>query len=372
MLAYEVYEYCNYVLAELESLNEFLEEIINFGDTYDRLKDSISTQLFSEGRLENGHKLSNNTLVTGTCIVIKKSNEELTHFQKAFKNMSSTFDFLEFFGKWNSVKNSINGMQNALGYEDSLFAEYSKSIDSILKYLQGYYQNNSQENKMILSNQILHSNRLRRYLTAHYTDLLSMLGSPILPKKREEGNIKSFSLQLLSIEISMDDFARVLLSIEKIYENIATVLQEDVLKPEIGKIESGSLLTLIFGKADIIDALVSLFNRCVELVFRKYTTEGQIARQRDFIMLTEETLKLKGKMEALGMDTTHMNEPIENAYAHIGKSLQKIIATGSPRIKINQQEYSISRELSAKYLSAHSTLMLENNPEGQTSEQVAE
>jgi len=362
MLAYQAIEYYKYLLEKLESMTDLLNPIEVFSDKYMGLKDSLSSRVFTLGKVSFS---GNDTIYT----IGAEKYDMVSDYNTNFQQMVGSFNLISFLPLWHDIQKDVSSYQISNNIEDTFYNNYVKSIDSILDGLQAFYQSNSKPNRHKLSENILNSTQQRRYIFSHYYDALNMVSCKTLQEHEIVDNNVFLSIQLLQINLTLEDFAAILSGIDTVYQQISRLINVST-KLEIIKIESGSLLSKILGDENVISAIGSLLNKFVDLIFKKFTHEGQIARQVDAMAAIRECAELNDLLSSNGIDTSETNTALIEANGIIAKNLLLFAKKGGPKIKINDNIHSIDATFAGKYLESTQIALLKEGTDTYTSESV--
>jgi len=114
----------------------------------------------------------------------------------------------------------------------------------------------------------------------------------------------------------------------------------------------------LLGDKNIVEAFGLFFNKFVELIFSKYTREGQIEGLSQLRTQVKEDTELSRRMKELGYDTTSADESIEKAFAVITKKTYEL-AQAAPKVRINENEYSLNDIRKQEFLPIIKNLYIE-------------
>lgn len=201
---------------------------------------------------------------------------------------------------------------------------------------------------------LLVARRLRQtlYNLRSFLEHLEANSSGLLIPRDDEAE---FSMVLLNVS-DLQDFARKLAALSELYAEICYVLGVSVASHplRIGKIESGSLWTRLFGDTRAIGLMLSLIESSVKYFHRNYTTEGKIAAIPKKIESLDAILQFSNRLKESGVDVTSLNESLAKNAASITDSLNELVSN-QPVVELNGQVLSINSEIERQLLQQVST-----------------
>lgn len=363
MLGYQINEYYNFTLGRLNFLNNETElnSIREFADKIEKIFIEVNKSIIGSSRIESqGSQLK--YLPTENKDFIQMFRDEIISFKERFNAFSC-------YGTVQQIKLSFNEYydKNRINTEKSDIKILFNKLDEVFETYQKYIQTrDNMVEGVIFGNVCIEYIHLLDQARYSYECYIS-LSEATYKIEDEEMEEKVLDIQLLDIRYSFNEFTNILSSINRIYEKLGdNIYRESIEKNyqdlEIIKIESGSLLSKIFGDKNIIEALGLLLTKTVNLIFNKFTLEGRVYRHRELMDELKQQVEFAEKLGTLGYDVTSCSEEIEGSFAIITKELLKIISS-STKIKIDKQEFSIGDELIKKnYLENTSRLRLETTP----------
>lgn len=167
---------------------------------------------------------------------------------------------------------------------------------------------------------------------------------------------------LLPSELSLNQFALKLISIDVIYNELCSLL--DISTSEyplvICKIESGSLWAKVFGNDRIIALMLDFLNASASYIYRNFTNEGKLSAIPRKVEIVNSVLDFTSKLEAEGLNVIEAKEYIAKSAVKITKELNSLL-DGQAEITINNKKHSIGEEIQKKLLEVGAPLKLEHN-----------
>lgn len=159
-----------------------------------------------------------------------------------------------------------------------------------------------------------------------------------------------FSMVLTNVS-DLQDFARKLAALSALYAEICYVLEVSVASHplRVGKIESGSLWTRLFGDARAIGLMLNLIESSVRYFHRNYTTEGKIATIPKKIESLDAILQFSNRLKESGVDVTALNDSLAKNAVSIADSLNELVSN-QPVVELSGQVFSVSSELEKRLL----------------------
>lgn len=143
-------------------------------------------------------------------------------------------------------------------------------------------------------------------------------------------------------EVSLVDMAMKLNAIDQLCDIACQVVYPNLPRNEVVrvlKIESGSFLTWLAGKAAVIGLITQQIKAAVEFFYRNYTTEGKLKHGVPTqAAALEELIKIRVKLAKLGLDTEQIDQGLVHNAEAIAHNLHTLIE-GRERVRINGTEY---------------------------------
>lgn len=354
MLSYqtrEYYEYLNKRLAEFE-INIGL--IIEFGNKYKDITTDILKKIIST---KNTTKDS-----FGTHYVVKDGGIQ-EQFKSIIRKFKSEFNFFDVFNEYAILKKDIqNYITNKNIIDDSIMKLFEE-IDQFFKLYQSFMQSDNDMNLAIdFGQSVKEISTSYKTIINTYSEFENNMFNDI--KKNSEKSTYEISIQLLNVDYTLQQFADKLFLIQEIYEKVGTFIykKEEYEKLQVKKIESGSLLSIILGDKNIIETIALLLNKSVNLVFNKFSYEGKIIRHKEFREELMADIELTNRMKELGYDVVASEKNNKEAMAILTKDLLNL-SSSSPRIKVNDNEYSIKETQQKKFIETSNTFLLADGKE---------
>lgn len=200
-----------------------------------------------------------------------------------------------------------------------------------------------------------------------------VLGSFLLEVERPLEHLETeaeLAFQIFDEEMSLREFSKKLESFDLLYVTCLDILRiSEVEFPlRVRQIEFGSLFTKIVGSKQAIGLLKEVLTKTFELIFKKFTMEGQIERigaQLDVLdkqigLLSE--IKTQIGEEAFQSFWKDNEENIKKATVNLSRGMVKL-STKVTSVKVDKKAVSIERENQQKYLEEFKRKQLENKVE---------
>lgn len=355
MLSYEVREYYSFLNKEIKEFEPFIEIILEFSDKYKENTTECLKKILS----------TSNTNITGSMTYYGVNGGKIIeNFKNVIKNFKNTFNFFEVFSKYSILKNDINKYIENNNIEDESIIQFFLEVDNFFESYQSFMQSDNDIKLAIdFGQSVKEFERTYKTLKLSYKEIEKKL-LDVSFETYEESNLKKIDIQLLGIEYSFEDFVSKLNIINNIYCEIGNVIytNETFEKLRIIKIESGSLLSIILGDKNIIEALSTLLNKSVNMVFNKFTYEGKIYRHSEFRNELLADVEATKRLKELGYDTEEAQKNNNEALTLLTKDLLKL-SKSSSKIKIDNNEYDMKDENKIKFLESYRILQLESGEE---------
>lgn len=354
MLSYQVREYYEYLSKKLKDFKPNMELIIEFENQYQETTTNILKKVIST---KHTTKDSN-----GTHYIIKDGG-----IQEQFKNMirgfKSKFEFFNVFNDYAILKSDIQNYIGKVKVNDKSILNFFENVDEFFRLYQKFMQSDNDVELAIEFGQYI------KEIASAYNSIVNVyteIENNICDSKNigdDEGNEK-ICIQLLDVQYDLEEFSDKLKLIAKIYDEIGFIIykEKSFSKIQIEKIESGSLLSLIFGDKNIIESIALLLNKSVNLIFNKFTYEGKMIRHKEFREQLLADIELLEKMKKLGYNVEEAEKNNMESLTLLTKSLLEL-SSSSPKIKIDNNEYSIKESEQQKFIENSKKLLLSDGNE---------
>lgn len=163
------------------------------------------------------------------------------------------------------------------------------------------------------------------------------------------------SLVLSNIS-NLQDFSEKLAALSALYAELCYVLGVSTASHplRIGKIESGSLWTRLFGETRVIGLMVALVEGTVRFLHRNYTTEGKFSAIPRKIEALDSILDFSNRLKESGADISALQESLTKNAVTITNSLNTLILN-QPVVEVNGKVLSVGKEVQKALLEQAST-----------------
>ena len=360
MLSYQIREYYEFALKELEKFEKHMEVLFEYEAKYNEISHKTLTLILADAQQSSssqssGHPIYHYSVSDGKLVDV---------FNKYNISLSSDFDLLTTFSEFATYKAEINKYK----FENDI---YTSEVDNLLKQInilfQSYQdyirsQNDRAEAVKFMQNLIA----FRNYFDAtknFYHQTINMLNSITDVEPGDDCSV--MEIQLLAVKFTFEEFTSYLNCIQKIYSelNRAIYLNEDrkASPLEIIKIESGSLLSKFLGDNNILEALGLLLTKTINLCFQKFTKSGQLQTLSDVRKQLFDDLDLRDRLLSLGLDVSSTDENILVAYERILHETLRL-ASSTSKFKINGEIIKCNDFNDLNYLEARKIKLIEEKP----------
>ena len=363
MLSYQILEYYKFVLTRLNEFEGNIDLLLNWKNEYDTMAKETLTKILST-------KTANSDSSGNTHYIVKDGGL-IGNFTTLMKNFKSEFDFFGAFSSYGKMKQDIVNYKIENSIKSDYIEIFFKEIDNIFELYQNFIQSDDKKEDAILFGQgVIKFKGIYETCKSTYKNLID-LSLNNMNDVNEENNNETLEIQLLNVDFTLEQFTKNLESLNRMYCEIGNIIYKENTNMgyeqlKIVKIESGSLLSIIFGDKNIIEALGLLLNKTINLVFDKFTREGKIYRQNELTRTLKETVELGEELNNLGYDISSSKEDVEKTFAIVTKEMLNI-ASSSPKIKVNEKIYKIDDYNSPKFLESATKLYLD---EGKTNKNL--
>lgn len=219
--------------------------------------------------------------------------------------------------------------------------EYLKYVLNNVNYFADIYDKYISDSTLINAYQLLNFAHEFKLTLSQFSEVFNfILGNISSDYECSEGEME-FSITLFYAE-NPKDFAEKILAINALYDELCFLLNVSQAESplRIGKIESGSLFTKLFGDTRVVGLLCSFVERGFDYLHRNYTKEGKIASIPKQLEAFNSILDYVRKMEENGIDTSEAKEKLAKGAANLADNLNTLIK-GQPSIEINGKQFSI-------------------------------
>lgn len=360
MLSYQVSDYYDFIQSQLSILesDEVIKSINDFAVKIEGIYNSLKEVILNGSSVDQVN--------TGIRYATSNNNNYIRTFTDAVEAFKQKFNFLDGHAKAQEIERDISTYireNNIPNIEFSGIVVLLEDLKIVFKTYQSYIQSGTYSNMQSLSDACIEYCKCFR-ACVDSCKTYAVLSKGKIDVTSEEVREKTLEIRLLDTRYVFKEFTNILSLINDIYESIGNVIytQGSTYEPlEIIKIESGSLLSMLLGDKNIVEAIGLFLTKTINLIFNKYTQEGQIYRHKELMDALQKEVELGDKLNSLGYNINDAKEDVEISYAHITKGLLQIVGS-SAKIKVNDHEYSIKDEIRGKsYLSDTRVYMLENS-----------
>jgi hypothetical protein len=241
--------------------------------------------------------------------------------------------------------NEIEQLQHRLsvslreGLSDS--TAISKLLDVLDAFAEAYNTYIAHTTGVNAINLLFSSNRLKNSLTS-FDSYLVYIRDNIVDATPIHDQEAEFSLVLFHVA-DIEVFSEKLSALAALYAELCFVF--DISKAShplrIAKIESGSLLTKLFGDTKVVGLMVSLVEGSVRYFHRNHTAEGKIAAIPKRIESLNSILDFSNRLKESGVDVSNLQENLAKSAVSIADSLNALVSDQST-VEINGQVFSIN------------------------------
>jgi hypothetical protein len=225
--------------------------------------------------------------------------------------------------------------------ETKYVVEFLGILDEFAEAYNAYVVNQTGKNALPL---LFIARRLTQAFSSFqgFLEYILANSSYILSRREDEAE---FSLVLANVT-DVQNFSEKLAALNALYLEICYLLGVSVPSHplRIGKIESGSLWTNLFGETRVVGLMNSLIEGGVHFFHRNYTKEGKIAAIPKKLESLNELLDFSNRLKESGCDVTEIQEKIAKGAAIITDNLNTLLSD-QPVVEVNGKTLSIGQEL---------------------------
>lgn len=348
MISLNSINYYSKINNELEKLDNSINFIIENSLTNE--KQSIVKNIVKSNLATNGAEFH---------YIVRRVNSEkemlISSFNNKFKIFKSNFNILNFFGALNEIKNNIGNICNEFNYTDDNISTLLNHLYELANSYQKVIQNEEKDDIVDFfydgEKVCAEFYSIRRGLKSY----IDSLGNEKYDPKYD--NVKCLELQLLDSQFNLGEFGNILVLLNDSYNALKTLSESEEYKNlEIIKIESGSLLSKIFGDENVIELLSLIIHKVAKEMYQKFTQNGQIQKQKEIMDMISSSADVIEKIENLGVNTGKSKSDLKDCLNITTNNIYKILSK-SGKIKINDELICIGDN---QKLVEYKTLYLEN------------
>ncbi|MDK9708262.1 MAG: hypothetical protein OEL83_14555 [Desulforhopalus sp.] len=294
--------------------------------------------------------------------ILSQKRQDIINKQAQF---AQNFNMLGHHASLIEISKTINSMKNSTDYSEYIFEiNIIEGViihyDIMTKQLYEYIKTRNHHIISSLLGSIKTAVELLQNFKENHKYLLSF------SDRLENTKILDITTDSKELIIHLDnkesDFGKFIDSlnyINKIYlelSEIANIKQRPLV---VKRIESGSILGKLIGSDKLIDLIVLILQRTIELIFTKFTFEGKMTRKKEVIDILMNEIKVIDECNKMNIKVDQLaQEAITKSIALIASDTLRLVSNAT-KIKINDKEYSISENAKAKYLEQNSKLLIE-------------
>lgn len=349
MTSYELLDFYEEVLVKIEELNVYTEALTLLINTVNTQKDSLLNVIYT-------HSVNQADTMKQTDV---NKNSIITSMQK----FAMDFDILTNHEKLIKVSSEIESilsnspveLEEEIDRINGLLNNYSDVTNIIMKYLK---TRNNDAIVQLINKASVTVSQYDKFVESYSSikDFIQKTENKIEEKEDE----KLLEIHLYDHQLNPKYFIVNLQAIQISYEIMCKILDVSLSEHELKviKIESGSLVASFFGYKAVVESLSLFMKKIVELIFNKYTLEGEILRDKQLLELLIIDAEVIEKYRELGIDLT--DENIYKYHFQLIKSFGKLVAQ-TTKVKINDQQFNLDLDnhLKQKYLIDSKVVLLE-------------
>ncbi len=351
MTVFELAELYDEILLELSQMKLNTDEILQIYKTISSFEKSMVQPMMLNGLNQD---------------VSKQANQLRQQIVQSLEGFAQRFDLLGSHARLIELRKTITEKDRSTKFSD--FTEEMKKVfafvdshDTLTKTVYEYIKNRDINNLTKIFNSI-------EKVSARYAEIegqrsfLSNLSKRLESTMVGEAGVgyKELLLYFYNEENNLSVFIEHHRSILAIYNEINALSNSSLGELRIGKIESGSFFEKLFGAEKIVDVISDLIRRVVDLVFKKYTFDGKMARKAEIVTFLNSELDLIQRCRELGIEVGQVpEEQIKKTIAVISSHVLRL-ASQSARVRVGDKEFSIEQESREKFLTETKRLLLDD------------
>ncbi|MCX4192811.1 hypothetical protein [Methylophaga sp. OBS1] len=188
-----------------------------------------------------------------------------------------------------------------------------------------------------------------------------------------EGGPSGHEGQTLTIylpdSMPLDQFAKRLLAIHRLYEEFAQIIGVDLTEAplRLQKVESGSLWSEVFGDSRVIRLIVDCLRSSASFIYRNYTKEGQLGVVPQKLDALNSVMDFSNRLKAEGVNTDEIEDHLRASAVHIAKDVNLLVG-GQSSLTINGETQSVGSEVQKSLEVGSTTSSIGYSPDSQSKE----
>ena len=351
MLSFQLLEYSQEVLQALKYFRKSASavELFNYVMHYDAHRDAINRHILFEATLDYDHNGAFSYNGDGGALRSRYSDAI-----GKFRKNTGPFDLKNSF---DAMKNRIIDCKSKYDISDAMVGYLFEKADAVIETYDRFLRTTDTADGYYFSESALNFFHFFTNTENHYNSYAKMISPPEQCDTTDLTTKKELEIQMLGVEYSYKDFIKLLNAVNIIYDELRLAMYDDAQADDLSiiKVESGSAGIILRGADRIIKVLVKYLDKTLDLLFSKFTKEGQILRLADVRTELRKDAELFDFLKDKGLDTPQAKENIERTFIRLTEETYRL-ATAAPRIKVNGKEHSIEQHKRQEYLKEIKTL----------------
>ncbi len=349
MLSYEIYNYYSFVDEKLKEIEQIFKILFDWREKYSNECERILNKVLTCKSVLSGGE-THYIIPNGG--IVKSFDEKMEELQKNFNAITVTI-------KYGAIKKEIETYKFENNIRVDYIEEFFGYTDYMLEVYQEWIQNlKSKSHAIRLGEEIAKYENIFLTCKRTYKNFLELYTDNRVEIEKE----KTIEIQLLDVQFDLNEFNSVLESINEVYYELGNIMYPNIGgisydKLEIVKIESGSIWSILFGNENILSAIAKFLNKTIDLVFNKFTIEGNFAKQQGINNAIKDSLNMATTLKEMGYEVDEAEENIQKAFVCSTQNLLNI-ASKSAKIKVNDEIHELKSDLKIKYLEENKRLLL--------------
>lgn len=333
-----------------QSITEFLARSVEYQPLFELVKQIArfydDSEQYILGHSEGGDKL----------------NQAAAGLQSRFASLHSVTQTIvprKVYRALEAFKSGVESSFDTVLQDDELLRQLVDGIEAFVAHYDAFLMQQTTSNaaKLMLEASTLNM-RLSSVLSAFEFFDSAIRGQQVAPLEETQ-----LSLVLYEAD-TLPGFFEKLEALQHLYSELCMLLNvsESEHPLRVGKIESGSLWVKVFGDTKVIQLIASLIEATVGYLHRQFTTEGKIGAVPKKLEALDAAIQVSSKLDALGVDTSEMNDHLRKSGVSISKNLATLLED-QPKVSINDRLFAVGALVEPLFLTQRKTLLLQNGNE---------
>lgn len=365
MTSYELLDFYNEILQQMQSLNAYTNELSKLLDEVSIKQNNLLSTIYQD----SFSNINNSNAIASLNDLKSKRNSVIAVIQNFAMNFDVLGNYQRLLDSRKSIEDIFKKYEFGLKEEKDKILSLLSEYNSVTKIIFEYIKTKSNSIIVELLNKItLIVNKYNDFISTYQNinNFMSKTENEIEIKENE----KIFEIQFYDEQINPEYFTESIQAVRDSYEIMCQISNVSTTehKLKVVKIESGSLFIKVIGDALSLGVLEYLMKKIINLIFNKFTFEGQVLRSKQILDLIKEDTEVASKYKELGLNI-EFGENINKLHFMLVKSIKKLIGQ-TTKVKIDKEKFYLKDILKQKYLTESKMSFLEESKKEEIGKQA--